>query len=87
MVNLSFCRLDAPFDPFFRFFYFGSFGFVIIKNVDDIIKDIFGRIHGSKVEFFIIAVYENRVLPFGGTRFLYFAGSQCFMGQSVRCYM
>ena len=35
------------------------FGFVIIKNVDDIVEDIFGRIHRSEVEFFIIAVYEN----------------------------
>ena len=29
----------------------------------------------------------TRVLPFGGTRFLYLVGGQCFMGQSVCCYM
>ena len=28
-------------------------------------------------------LYKNRVLPFGGTRFLYIADAECFIRQTV----
>ena len=28
-------------------------------------------------------LYKNRVLPFGGTRFLYIADAECFIRQAV----